>query len=139
VPEEQKAIDQAQAKLKRRLRDPDEEASWIRWTGNTRLVRECREGDTMIQIWRSAGAKRPSAVFRMAPVLLKQRTKRWTRFYLDDPVGSDAELTWGRFKRLLKDSGYVGQPKPGMTRLLEPGIAAAVARQWRSAARASKK
>ena len=65
--DEQRMIDKAEKTLRQRLNDPDEELYWIRWSGKSRFVRECREGDSLIEIWRSSGAKRPSVV--LAPSL----------------------------------------------------------------------
>jgi hypothetical protein len=85
---EQQLIDRAINSLRRRLKKPDEDFDWIKWGGDGRFVRECREGDCLIQIWRSSrAARRPSKVFKGAPVLLRQKTKRWTRFYLGEATG----------------------------------------------------
>lgn len=63
--------------LRRRLRDPDLDLDWIRWSGKSRFLRECREGDTVVQIWSSSRAKRPSAVLQAVPVLSKQAAMSW--------------------------------------------------------------
>jgi phosphatidylserine/phosphatidylglycerophosphate/cardiolipin synthase-like enzyme len=93
-PDEQRMIDRAAKTLRARAEGRDEDPNWVRWGRRGLLPRDCREGDSLIQIWRSSGAKRPSAVLRVTPVLLKQRAKRWTRFYLGEAAGRYPEVKW---------------------------------------------
>jgi hypothetical protein len=134
VPAEQKMIAKAEAVLRSRFNDLE----WIRWSGKGRFIRECRAGDSLIQIWRSSRARRPSSVIRAQPVLLKQKTKNWTRFYLPPGRGAHAEIPWGKFQRLLKSLGYARRVGPGIEHLLEGDIADALNRQWNSVSRKSK-
>jgi hypothetical protein len=134
-PEEQKLIDRATRFLKGRLDFAEDDLSWIRWGVRGRFARECQTGDSLIQVWRSSKAKRPSAVVKAVPVLLKQPTKRWTRFYIAEPPGRYPEISWGRFQRLLMEVGYTRQVKAGSVQLLEPDIADTINRKWSSAAR----
>lgn len=134
-PAEQRLIDQAIQQLSD-VADPDEGLSWIRYPSRARFAREGRQGDSVIQIWRSAGAKRVSAVLRAVPVLLKQRTKTWTRFYLGDASGSPDRMTWGRFQKLAKGVGHMRQLGPGVTQRVDPDAADAIQRKWRTAAKA---
>ena len=134
-PEEQRLIDRATRSLQERLDIADDDLSWIRWGVRGRFARECRAGDMLIQVWRSSGAKRPSAVFKAVPVLLKQPTKQWTRFYASEPSGRAPEITWGRFQRLLKEAGHSRQVKAGSVQLVEPDVADTISRKWNSAAR----
>lgn len=133
--EEQRLIDHATRGLQERLDRADDDFSWIRWGVRGRFPRDCRPGDLLIQIVRSGKAKRPSAVIRAVPVLLKQRTKRWTRFYLDDPSGRSQEITWEQFQRLLRTAAYPRQVKAGSVQLIEPDVADAISRDWHSAAK----
>jgi hypothetical protein len=87
------------------MSDPDEEPDRIRWYGKSRFTRKCREGDAIIRIWTSHNAKRPSTVMRSAPVLLKQQGTRRTYFLLGTLNGSPAELSWGKFQKLLAKAG----------------------------------
>ena len=135
APDEQTMIAKAAKILHPRLSDPDDEPDWIRWTGNSRFVRECREGDSLIQIWRSSRAKRPSTVLRAVTVLLKQQTKRWTRFYLSETSGRYSELSWGKFQRLLKQLGYRRRVAHGIVHLLENDMADTIARRWQVTAK----
>jgi hypothetical protein len=117
------------------MANPDEEPYWIRWTGKSRFARECREGDSIIRIWRSSKAHRPSAVLGGTGVLLKQQAANWTRFYLRPSDGRRAEMSWGKFQLLLKQVGVSKRVGPGSVLLLEPDIAEAIARKWKSAAK----
>jgi hypothetical protein len=135
APNEQRLIERALKTLRSQMKDPDEGLDWIRWTGKSAFVRACREGDSLIRIWRSSKAKRPRSVFRTAPVLRKQKTSKWTRFYLGEAAGPQAELSWGRFKLLLRELGYSRSVVPGTVRLLEPDLADAIDRRWKSAAK----
>jgi hypothetical protein len=130
APDEQKMIAKALKSLHARTSDSKSEPDWIRWSGKNRFVRECREGDSLIQIWRSSRAKRPSVVVRAVSVLLKQQTTRWTRFYVPPATGPHAEMPWGRFKRLLKSLGYPRLLGPCIEHLLENDMADAIQRQW---------
>lgn len=134
-PDEQRMIDRAAKTLRARAEGRDEDPNWVRWGRRGLLPRDCREGDSLIQIWRSSGAKRPSAVLRVTPVLLKQKAERWTRFYLGEAAGRYPEVKWGSFKRLLKELGYTRRVSAGVVHLLEPDMADAIARKWTAAAR----
>lgn len=134
-PQEQRLIDSAITKIRKQTEAEDDDIGWMKWGTRGRFVRECRAGDNVIQIWRSSHAKRPSAVLRSTPILLKQRTKGWTRFYLEDPTGRYAELSWGDFKRLLKRLGYPRRVGPGTVQLIEQDLADAIHRNWNSAGR----
>jgi PLD-like domain len=133
--DEQRVVDRAIKALRPIMRDPDEEPDWIRWHGKTRFTLECREGDSIIRIWTSHKAKRPSTVMRSAPVLLKQRGTRRTHFFLGTPSSPHAELSWGKFQKLFAKAGGIGRIKPGGVRVLEPEVAEALARKWKQAAR----
>src|SRR5262249_8741105 len=69
--DEQRFIDRAINVLRSQMKNP-EETAWVRWSSKARFARECRQGDALIQIWRSSNAQRPTSVFRTSPVLLKQ-------------------------------------------------------------------
>lgn len=132
APEEKKMIEKATKVLRSRLGNPHEEPDWIRWTGKSRFLRECRAGDSVLQIWRSNHAKRPSAVFRAVPVLLRQSTKRWTRLYLPPDNSPSAKMPFGKFQRLLEQLGYTRQVGPNVEQLLDTDMADAITRRWKS-------
>jgi hypothetical protein len=133
-PEEQRLIDHATRSLQEQLGAADDEFTWIKWGTRGRFPQECQAGDLLIQIWRSSKAKRPSEVLKAVPILLKQSTKRWTRFYVAEPSGRSPEITWGQFQRLLREVGYSRQVKAGSVQLLEPDVADTISRKWNSAA-----
>jgi hypothetical protein len=134
-PEEQRLIDRATRSLQERLDTAEDDFNWIKWGVRGRFARECRAGDLLIQIWRSSEAKRPSAVLKAVPVLLRQPTKQWTRFYVSEPSGRAPEMKWGRFQRLLRVAGHSRQVKAGSVQLIEADVADAISRKWNSAAR----
>jgi len=132
VPEEQKMIAKAVKILRPQLSEPEEEPDWIRWCGKSRFTRDCRQGDTIIRIWRSSAAKRPSVIRQAAPVLLKQQSQGWTRFYLPPANDSNSEMSWGKFQHLLKTLGYARRVGPSIVHLLEPDMADAIMRRWKT-------
>jgi hypothetical protein len=136
TPEEQRLIDRATSSLQQQLNTADDDFGWIKWSSRERFARECQAGDLLIQIWSPHGAKRPSAVIKPVPVLLKPPpTKQGTMFYFSEPSGRSSEMTWGRFQRLLKEIGYPRQIKAGSVQLVAPDIADTISRKWNSAAR----
>lgn len=133
--DEQRFIDRALKTLRSEIKNPEVETNWVRWSSKARFARECRQGDCLIQIWRSSKAKLPRIVYRTTPVLLKQKTSNWTGFYLSEPTGPQAAMSWGKFKLLLKEVGYSRRVGPGSVHLLEPDMADAISRRWKSAAK----
>jgi hypothetical protein len=134
-PGEQELIDQAVEILRPKMRTPDEEPSYVRFGCKSHFALKCQEGDSLIRIWRSSTAKRPSSVMRVTPVLLKQKSDRWSYFYLRDATGKHSEISWGKFQRLLKELGYKRPVKAGSVQLLDPEIADAITRRWAAAAK----
>lgn len=132
---EQRLIDRAMETLRTQMKDPEEESAWLRWGATTRFARECRQGDSVIQIWRSSKAKEPRSVFRTAPVLLKRKTGKWTLLFLREPTGSQAKMSWSKFKGLLKEVGYSRHVGPWIIHVLDPDVADAITRRWKSAAK----
>ncbi len=135
APDEEKLIVKAVTKLRQRLSELHEDPHWIRWRGNGRFVRECREGDLLIQIWRSRGCKRPGMVLRAMPVLLKQKAKQWTRFYLPPRNGDHSAMHWGAFQQMLKSLGYSRRVGPCVVQLVENDMAEAIDRQFKAKGR----
>jgi hypothetical protein len=130
--EEERLIEQATNSLRTRLKRPDEVFDWIKWDRSSRFAHDCREGDSLIQIWRPHQAKRPKNVYKASPVLLKQRAKSWTRFYLREVTGSKKTLSWNRFLRLLNEVGYSRRVGPTVACALDSDMADAIARKWRT-------
>jgi len=119
-------------KAAKQLDQQSEELDWIRWGVKGAFARDCREGDLLIQVWRSSKAKRPSRVMAATPVLLKQNNRNWTRFYLGDPLNA-VELSFGQFKRHIARLGHSRAVKPNSAQLVESDSADAINRTWKSA------
>jgi len=133
--DEEEKIERATRALRSKTGDADLEPDWIRWAGKSRFRQECREGDSVIQIWRTDKSKRPSSVYRRSAVLLKQSTEKWTRFYFKEATDQRAQMPWGKFKKLLKELGYPKRIGATSTVLLDPDLADAIDRKWRAAAK----
>jgi hypothetical protein len=134
-PDEERMIAKAMTNLRHRLGEMHEDLDWIKWGVKGRFVRESREGDSIIQIVRPRGAKRPSAVWRALPVLLKQKTKHWTRMYLPPPDDNCPKMHWGKFRQMLKSLGYSRRVGPYIVHLLENDMAAAIDRHFKALGR----
>jgi hypothetical protein len=133
--DEQEKIEKATEALRSKTGEVELEPNWIRWAGKSRFRQECREGDSVIQIWRTDKAKRPNSVYRSSPVLLKQSTQKWTRFYFKESTDQRAQMSWAKFKNLLKELGYPRHIGARSTVLLDPDLADAIDRKWRTAAK----
>lgn len=132
-PTEQKLIDNAMRSL--RENEHEDDLAWIKWGTRDSFARNCRAGDSLIQVWRSSEASRPSAVYRSAPVLLKQSTKNWIRFYIPESQARNSEMGWGQFQRMLRQLGYRRRVSARTVHLVEPDMADAIDRKWNSAVR----
>lgn len=129
---EEELTDQSTRELARKLRTDEEPLEWIRCTGTGKFVSKCREGDQVIQIWKkSLKNKRPSAVLCANPILRKAKSGGSTFFFLRD--GTDTGMNWGAFKNLMKRLGYRRRFGPGSEVVLEPELADAIFRNWKTA------
>lgn len=135
---EQEIIDEAFETLRAQTETPNDDFAWMRFGVKGRFPLTCQQGDSVIQIWRSSKAKRPSLVFRSRPVLLKTVSEKLTHFFLSVETKRSNELSWGNFQRLLKEIGYPRAVKPDSIHLLDPEIADAIARRWTAFAKAEK-
>jgi hypothetical protein len=133
--EDQRLIDRAKRSLQEEIGGDIDDSGWIKWGVRGRLPRECRQGDMLIQVSRSSKAKQPSVVVKAVPVLRKQLTERWTRFYIQEPTGHAQCIGWGQFQRLLRRVGYPRQVKANSVQLVEPGVAQAINENWNAAAK----
>jgi hypothetical protein len=130
--DEQRKIAQAASKLELE----EQELSWLRWKADSKFARECRAGDQLIQIWTRAGAKR-LIVSTPVPVLLKQKSAKWTRFYVGEPSTRYPTLAFGRFDQLLRDLDYPLGIGPSIVQLVQPEMAEAILKAWKAAAKSS--
>ena len=128
--DEQHKIAQAANKLELE----EGELSWLRWRSDSKFAKECCTGDQLIQIRKRGGAKR-LVVCSAVPVLLKQKSAKWTRFYLGKPSSEPSELSWGRFNQLVKDLEYPKKLGPGIVQLVKPDMAEAIVKAWNAAAK----
>ena len=135
-PEEQKHIDRAYADLNERLEAEEEEYEWVRWGKTGRFAKECREGDTLIQIFnRRNGTRRVTCG---VPVLLKRREPKWLRFYLGDRPKSD-NVSWSALQATLRKIEYNRKVRPFSIQLLEPAVAELLHSQLRRDARTNSR
>jgi hypothetical protein len=126
---ETKLIGRANADLNARHETDDVEYDWIRWSKGNRFSRECREGDTLIQIWspRKTGRK---FVTRRLPVLLRRKEPNCVRFYIGDAQRDSDEIGWSNFRRVLKAAGYDRYVGPNSVQPLDPEMAETIDRKW---------
>jgi hypothetical protein len=132
---EQKHIDRSNRDLNHRRGTTDVEYSWIRWGRKGKFAKQCREGDTLIQIDNGRSGKR-RRVTRRLPVLLKRPEPKFTRFYTVEAPPESNEVSWSRFQGILKAAGYLRKVRPFSVRLLTPDQADAIDRRWTRARRA---
>jgi hypothetical protein len=126
---EQRLIDRAHRELNERLGTDDQYFNWIKWGKRSRFSRECREGDTLIEISNQKGRKR-RVVTRRIPVLLKRTEPNCFRYYIGDPQRASDEVTWSRFQRILKEVEYSREVRPYSVQLLDSEIAAVIDQKW---------
>lgn len=128
-PDEQRRINRAQKDLKVRFNLDDKDYGWIRWGKKSKFSRECRQGDTLIQIWNFRNGKR-RYVTRRLPVLLKRHEPNWVRFYIGEAQREADEVNWSRFQRILKASGYSKKVRPFSVQPVSQDAAESIDRKW---------
>lgn len=69
---------------KERMTNPEGAVSWIRWAGRSRFRAEAKEGDSIIELECNKQRTRCRAI-QPRPIILRQDSDKWTRFYLEDP------------------------------------------------------
>lgn len=126
---EQPYIDRATRDLNDRFGSENEDYGWIRWGKRDRFAKECREGDTLIEICNHRGSPRRS-VTRRLPVLLKRNEPNCIRFYIGDSQRDSDQITWSRFQRILKKVEYPRRVRPHSVQPLDPEIAGMIDRKW---------
>jgi hypothetical protein len=126
---EQRNIDRARKDLKERLDADEDDYGWIRWGKKSKFSRECRQGDTLIQIWNMRHGKR-RYVTRRLPVLLKRNEPTWVRFYIGEAQRVADEVNWARFQRILKAAKYSREVRPFSVQLLDAAVAEVIDRKW---------
>jgi hypothetical protein len=94
-------VQQAESKIRKKLRKSKVEINWVRWTGKSKFRSLAREGDTVIDLSSQRRGKRIT-VSSPASILMRQHRRKWTRFYFEPP--SD-EMSWTTFERALNKIG----------------------------------
>lgn len=126
---QQKRIDRRTRELTERLGTHEDDLGWIQWGKKSRFGKECRAGDTLIQIFNWRDRKR-SIVTRRVRVLLKDPEPDHNRFYTQDPVGKSNAVNWARFQRILKKAGFPRNVKRMSALKLDPAMAEIIDRAW---------
>lgn len=133
---EQQLIDTSRKELAKKFECDDESFSWIRWTGSGPFPSKSRHGDLVIQVWRKGRkSKRPSSVLRPRALLRKRSVDGCTFVFLREDQGGSAEMKWGVFKQFMKSLGYRRRCGPGSETILDPALADAIARNWKTVLR----
>lgn len=128
---EEGAITKGEARAEKLKTVRSAEVGWIRWSGKSRFRAEAKNGDTVIQIWRSLNNKKPPKVYKRAAILLRQEELKCTRFFIEEPRNAQNEgLSWQRFKKLLESVNFPGRVGPSSERLLKPEMAEAIYSLW---------
>jgi hypothetical protein len=105
--QQQKRIDRRNQELNERL-GKNEDFGWIQWSKKSRFGRECRAGDTLIEIFQRLDRKYPF-VTRRVRVLLRDPEPDLVRFYTQEVADRSNEVGWSRFQRILKKSNLRGR------------------------------
>lgn len=130
-PAEQAAIQSGTATAEGKVTKPSSDVSWIRWTGTSRFRSEAKEGDTLIQVWSRRKAKKPSAVYRHAPIVHRQDEDTCTRFFVEDFADAeDISLTWSEFKKLVTQVGLNAKIGPASARPIAEAYSNALFALW---------
>jgi hypothetical protein len=132
-PDEQKLIDRA-TRLLREKWEENLEPDWIQLGHKSRIAKEVQEGDLLIQVWRPHGVKQPKSVISNCAVLLKQKTKRWTRIFLGKPT-KQREVSWAKFQRLLQTLGYTRRLGNWPVVVLDEDLSGSIQRKWNVASK----
>jgi hypothetical protein len=125
--DEQKRIDRATSDINNKLGTTFDEYDWIRWGKKTRFAKECRVGDTLIQI---SNHGKTRSITRRRAVVLKRTEPNWVRTYLSEEIKDSHRVNWSRFQRILRVAEYLRKVKPGSVQRLEPEIARVIDRKW---------
>ncbi|MGA7807071.1 hypothetical protein [Bradyrhizobium sp.] len=127
--DEQKRIDRATSDINEKLGAEAEEYDWIRWGKKGKFAKECRVGDTLIQVFNPKNGK-GRAITRRRAVLLKRTEPNWIRIYISDETRDSREVGWQRFQRILRAAGYPRKVQSGSVQRLETEMARTIDRRW---------
>jgi hypothetical protein len=95
------------AKAKKSLKQSDYEIRPLRWSGIGRFGKEAKAGDLVIEVMREKRGKRTfTEVYRAVPIIHRQDSGKWTRFYLETPPDDEVYYLWNEFKSDLVRLGF---------------------------------
>ena len=95
------------AKAAKNLKQSDYEIRTLRWFGQSRFRKEAKSGDLVIEVMRQKRGKRTfTQVYQAAPIIHRQDSDKWTRFYLETPPDNDVYYLWNEFKSDLVRLGF---------------------------------
>jgi hypothetical protein len=95
------------AKATEKLQDSKSEIRTIRWHGNSSFRKQAMPGHRVIEVSREKRGKRTYIeVYSAAPVIHRQDSGKWTRFYLEVPPDENLRYRWNEFKADLKRLGF---------------------------------
>lgn len=138
-PDEEKTAEEGMKRARRLKHHQSSDVSWLRFTGSGRFRREGQLGDSVIQIWSTRRGKKPSYVYRMAPILRRQIEPTCTRFYVEEDADAEkTKLSGAGFRSLATRAGLRGRFGVTSQRPLSAEDATAIHALWR-VARAKKK
>ncbi len=92
---------------RKKLKHDDYEIRMLRWSGKSRFRKEAKPGNLVIEVMREKRGKRTfTEVYRAAPIIHRQDSGKWTRFYLETPPDDDLYYLWNEFKSDLVRLGF---------------------------------
>ena len=94
-------------RAEKNLKQSDYEIRTLLWFGKSRFRKEAKPGDLVIEVMREKRGKRTfTEVYRAAPIVHRQDSGKWTRFYLEISPDNDVHYLWSDFKSDLVRLGF---------------------------------
>lgn len=129
-PDEQERAEAGDKIASKELSDPENDTSWLRWTGRDKVSRGMRKGDSVIEVWKSLD-KKTVAVHPAAPVLWKQSEPTCVRFYIEEePNRKKTLLGLRQFRQLAKSVGLGMRLGSGSRRCISEDKARLLSLMW---------
>lgn len=105
---------------------------WLRWTGRSRFRSEASKDDWIIQLWRPAGHKVPTRVYRSMPLRDRKEYGSTTYFFCEEfPNAEKTAIGWREFLRLAKRAGIMRRIAAGSQFEISDEQADALSAIWR--------
>ncbi len=129
-PDETRSVERGTAAAEQKRQHRRSEVGWIRFAGKSTFRQKAKEGDSVIQIWTAKGSKRPR-VLKHSAILHVQKTKPWTRVYLEEDARLRSNsLSWTAFARLALSCGLKRFGKAS-SKVIDADVAEELSRNWR--------